>query len=90
MCSAELLVLEQSIEPTGSQCVSPLELHAFQKDRPGFLPHTRWFSTCQPVLGQGSCGHFCPHGHLGIGGIHISYSLSVLFALVSSAFGLEK
>lgn len=90
MCSAELLVLEQPIEPTASQLVSPLELHAFQKDRPGFLPHPRWFSMCQPVLGQGSCRHFCPRGHLGIGGIHITYSLSFLFALVSSAFGSEN
>lgn len=43
MCSAELLVLEQPIEPTASQFVSPLELHAFQKDRPGFLPHPSGF-----------------------------------------------
>lgn len=35
MHSAELLVLEQSIEPVALQLVSPLELHAFLKARPG-------------------------------------------------------
>ena len=81
--SAELLVLEQSID--FQKCCSAEARPRHVTCTPGGFTHVSQHGA------RALRGHVCPHDHVRIGGIHITYPLSFLFfALVSLAFWSES